>query len=158
MIKKGFIALLLAVTITGQLQAQEEEITDEQLRRYALLTEVIDLMKKDISVEVNKMIKNQEGMTGKRYVELSKTKGDEAKLTELNTTDFEKQFLALVDNLKTERTDAIKSVNSSVATKMIGNKGKTYKAIKAALKEDPAIKERFDTILAQLRTHPQANE
>ena len=157
MIKKGIIAILLAVTFTGQLQAQEE-ITDEQLRRYGLLTEIIDLMKKDISVEVNKMIKNQEGMTGKRYVELSKTKGDEAKLTELNASDFEKQFLGLTDKLTTERKDAIKTVNTALATKMIGDKGKTYKGIKAALKEDPSLKERFDAILGQLRVLPVTSE
>ena len=150
-IKRAVLAtLFLGVLLANSAKAQDE-ITDEQLRKYAVLQEVIDLMKKDISVEINGMIKAQDGISGKRYVEISKTKGDEAKLAALNATDLEIKFLQLTNDLKNDRTDAIKTVNSAIATKMLGNKGKVYKKIKDALAADEAVKARYDAIVAVIK-------
>ncbi len=144
-----FFAMLMVVSIVKADGA--DEITDEQLWKYALLNEVIDQMKADISTEINGMIANQEGIDGKRYVELSKAGGDEAKLAELGATDFEKQFLDLVEKEKEDRIEAIKTVNQELATKMVGDKGKTYKAIKAALASDSELKARYDEIAAKIK-------
>ena len=145
-----FATLFLAMVLVNSAKAQDE-ITDEQLRKYAVLQEVIDLMKKDISTEINAMIKAQDGITGKRYVEISKTKGNEAKLVELNATDLEVKFLQLTNDLKNNRTEAIKTVNSAIATKMLGEKGKVYKRIKGALASDEALKARYDAIVAVIK-------
>ena len=145
-----FATLFLALVLVNSAKAQDE-ITDEQLRKYAVLQEVIDLMKKDISTEINAMIKAQDGITGKRYVEISKTKWNEAKLAELNATDLEVKFLQLTNDLKNDRTEAIKTVNSAIATKMLGEKGKVYKRIKGALASDEALKVRYDAIVAVIK-------
>ena len=150
-IKSAVLASLFLGLILANSAKAQDEITDEQLRRYALLKEVIDLMKKDISTEINAMIKAQEGINGKRYVEISKTKGDEAKLAELNATDLEIKFLQLTNDLKNDRTDAIKTVNTAIATKMVGKKGKVYKRIKDALAADEAVKARYDAIVAIIK-------
>jgi hypothetical protein len=143
--------LLLSTLFSSTLLAQDSEITSQDLRKYALLNEVINMMKKDLSAEVNGMIKNQEGMTGKRYKELASTKGDEAKLTEIEAKDYEIKFLELVSNLKDERTKAIKLVNQELATKMVGNRGKTYKSIKAELKSNEELKSQYDEIVVSLQ-------
>jgi len=129
----------------------QESITDDDLRKYALLDEVIDLMKKDLSAEVNAMIKSQEGMTGQRYKELAATKGDADKLTTIEAKDYEIKFLELIDKLKDERIQAIKTVNQELATKMVGDRGKTYKAIKSALVSDADLKARYDAIVGSLQ-------
>ena len=150
--KKLFPLFFVLMTLFGVARADEnEEITDEALWKYALLNEVIEQMKKDISNVVNEMIANQEGIDGKRYVELAKAGGDEAKLAELEATDFEKKFLELVEKEKTERIEAIKTVNQELATKMVGDNGKTYKAIKAALDSDAGLKARYDEIVAEIQ-------
>jgi len=149
---KGFKFLMIAMVISlaGNTVMAQDEISDNNLRKYAVLSQAIDYMKKDISIELNKMIKAQEGMTGKRYKELAATKGDEAKLTAIEAKSYEKQFLALTTKLKEDRTASIKKVNSELATKMVGDKGKIYKKIKAALKTDEALKARYEAILAQV--------
>lgn len=141
------VAILLASNISIMAQ---ETIEDSDLRKYALLNEVVTIMKKDISLELNKMIKAQDGMTGQRYKELASTKGDDVKLTEIGAKDYEIKFLELTNTLKEERIAAIKTVNSALATKMVGNKGKTYKAIKAELKTDADLKARYDAIVASM--------
>ncbi len=148
--KKLFFTMLMTVAFAPFLQAQDNEITDDDLRKYAILNQAIEYMKKDISIEVNKMIKAQEGITGKRYKELASAKGDEAKLAELGATEPEKKFLELINKFKADRLEAIKRVNSDLATKMVGNGGKTYKAIKAALKTDADLQARYQAILAQV--------
>ena len=147
---KMFIMTIMISVLAGNLVLAQDEITDADLRKYAVMSQSIEFMKKDISIELNKMIKAQEGMTGKRYKELAATKGDEAKLTAIEAKDFEKQFIALVDKLMDERKASIKEVNSDLATKMVGNKGRTYKKIKADLKTDEALKTRYEVILAQV--------
>ncbi|MEN8248666.1 MAG: hypothetical protein ABFS32_07020 [Bacteroidota bacterium] len=145
------LLVVIAVSVMGNAaMAQDKEITDSDLRKYAIMTKAIDFMKKDISVELNKMIKAQEGMTGKRYKELAATKGDEAKLAAIEAKDYEKQFIGLVNKMMDDRKAAIKQVNTELATKMVGNKGKLYKKIKADLKTDEALKARFDVILAEV--------
>lgn len=150
---KGFKMLIVTIIISvlaGNLAIAQDEITDGDLRKYAILSQSIEFMKKDISIELNKMIKAQEGMSGKRYKVLAATKGDEAKLAAIEAKDYEKQFIALVNKMMDQRKASIKSVNSDLATKMVGNKGKIYKKIKADLKTDEALSARYDLILAQV--------
>lgn len=146
--------LLLAfglLVFGGNLAYAQDEITDNDLRKYAVLSQAIEYMKKDISIELNKMIKAQEGMTGQRYKELASAKGDEAKLDAMEAKDYEKQFINLVNEFMDDRKEAIKSVNSDLATKMVGDKGKTYKQIKAELGTDEALEARYDAILAEVK-------
>lgn len=148
-VKMLIMLMVISVMATNVTYAQDE-VTDIDLRKYAILMQAVDFMKKDISIELNKMIKAQEGMTGQRYKELAATKGDDAKLADIGAKDFEKQFLDLANKMKDDRIASIKSVNSELATKMVGDKGKLYKKIKADLKADEALKARYDAILAEV--------
>jgi hypothetical protein len=147
---KMFILVVMVGVISGSAAMAQDEISDLDLRKYAIMSQAIDYMKKDISIELNKMISAQEGMTGKRYKELASTKGDEAKLAAIEAKDFEKQFLELTNKMKDERIESIKLVNSELATKMVGDKGKVYKRIKAALKTDESLKARYEVILSEV--------
>jgi hypothetical protein len=149
---KSIFLLVLGMILSLGAMAQDEEITDEQLRRYALLQEVVDIMKKEISVELNEMIKAQEGMTGARYKELAATKGDEAKMAKISAKDFEKQFFQITEDMKNDRIEAIKTVNQELATKMLGDRGKVYKRIGDALESDAALETRYEAIVAEIKT------
>lgn len=150
--KLSFLTLvLLSIVSFSQVKAQDEEISDEALRKYALLNEVVNLMKKDISVMVNGMIKSQEGMTGKRFKELQAAKGDKAKYDEMGAKEFEVKFMELVAKKQSERIDAIKTVNQELATKMVGDNGKLYKKIRSELTSNADLKAKYDQIVASLR-------
>lgn len=141
---KFILAALLMVSTLGFTQAQEEEITDENLRRYAMMMEVVDVMKSEISDLTNEMIKNQEGIDGKRYLELSKGEGEAA-------SDFEQQFMANITKMQDERKEAIQDVVQILATKMLPDGGKAYKAVKSAISSDADVKARYEAILAQIQ-------
>lgn len=145
-----FVALFLFIAGNSAV-AQDEEISNEDLRRYALMMEVIDAMKQEISDITNEMIRNQEGIDGRRYMELAKAKGDEAKLDAMGAKDFEKKFMTVITKEQEERKEAISDVVQILATKMLPGGGSTYKAIRDGLKSDTALKGRYDTIAAQLK-------
>ena len=84
--KFSFVVGLLFVMVAGTV-VNAQEITDENLRRYAIMMETVDAMKQEISDQTNMLIKNQEGMDGKRYLELAKTKGDAAQLEAIEAKD-----------------------------------------------------------------------
>ncbi len=157
LLKVIFASAVLLFAANSSALAQED-ISMDDLKKYAMLNEVINLMKKDISIEINKMIKAQDGMTGQRYKELAATKGDATKLQEAGAKDFEIQFLGLTNKLKEDRTEAIKLVNKELAIKMVGNKGKTYKSIKAELKTNDTLKANYDTIVTVLRSEVEGAE
>lgn len=142
-------SMMVLLFSVNQAKAQEE-ISDENLYRYALMMEVVESMKKEISDKTNDMIKNQEGMTGQRYLELAKTGGDEEKLTAIEAKDFEKKFLELVTNMQDEHKAAISDVLNTLANKMINGGAKGYKAIRDALSSDDAVKARYETIQQQV--------
>jgi hypothetical protein len=129
----------MALTLLLSVSSFAQEVTDEHVWKYALMTEVIDQMKADLSAAVNDLIQKQEGMTSQRYSELADGAEPE--------NDFEKQFMANVDKVKQSRVDAIKSVNSDLATKMLGGAA-VYKAVKEAVASD--MKETYEQYRQQI--------
>jgi len=148
-ITKNLVVLSLLLTFLftfSGAKAQNDEITDEDLWKYAMLESVVDAMKADISNAVNDMIKTQEGIDGKRYKELAGVINNNAKLKEMDAKEFEIKFVKLVEKVKSERIEAIKVVNQELATKMVGDNGKKYKTIKDALKNDASLEAKFKEI------------
>ncbi|MCX2744086.1 hypothetical protein OO013_09430 [Mangrovivirga sp. M17] len=138
--------------------AQDDEVTTEDLYQYALLNVTVDQMKAEISDVINDMIKNQEGIDGKRYKELAGAYGDDAKLAEIGAKDFEIKFIEVIEKEKSDRIDAIKTVNQILATKMMGDRGKKYKAVKAAVKSDDAVKAEYEAIFANIQNAQNTEE
>ncbi|MEQ9402125.1 MAG: hypothetical protein RIM99_00955 [Cyclobacteriaceae bacterium] len=135
--KRLILASIALVLITSFAKAQE--VTDELVWKYALMTEVVDQMKADLSRVVNETIQKQEGMTGQRYNELA------GGATAAN--EFETKFMASIKKIKDRRLKAIKSVNSNLATKMLGSVD-NYNAVKAAVEGDKKAK--YDEYKAQI--------
>lgn len=148
--KFNFLAALILLLSAGnavvaQDQASDEDyLTDENLRRYAMIMEIKDGMVAEISDVTNEMIKEQEGMDGKRYMELSKGEGEPAK-------EYEQKFMDAVEKMKNERVEDIKTVNQILATKLLPDGGRAYKAIKSALQSNEEVKARYQKIEAQLK-------
>jgi hypothetical protein len=140
------LGLLLAVALTS---ANAQDVTDQDLKDYAVIELAKTSITRGISPMVNDLIKQQEGMTGQRFQELQKTKGDKAKLEAIEAQDFEVQFLELVnkqiDKKKKAATDVVKLLASN------GMGATSYKATKAGIKADPAMKAKFDGFVASLK-------
>ena len=140
------IGLLLAVGFTS---ANAQDVTEDDIKNYA----IIELAKKSItngiSPLVNDMIEKQEGMTGQRFQELQKTKGDKAKLDAIEALDWEVQFLDLVNKQIDKKKKAATDVVKLLASNAMG--ASAYKATKAAISADPDMKAKFDGYVAAVQ-------
>jgi hypothetical protein len=126
----------------------QDGISDEDLRKYAILMDSIDDMKQSLLKKMGDMVKNNEGMTNARYNELSKAIGDEAKLQELKATEEEIAFINQVNEAKTQGTENITETFQTMAKDFIGVE--TYNEVKNALASDSEVKARYDQILAEV--------
>lgn len=133
------LGLLLAVGFTS---ANAQDVTDKDLKNYAIIELAKTSIVSKISPMVNDLIKKQEGMTGQRFQELQKSKGEGAE-------EWEKSFLALVNKQIDKKKKAATDVVKLLASNAMG--AATYKATKAAIKADADMKAKFDGYVAALK-------
>jgi len=149
------VGLLLAVGFTS---ANAQDVTDKDIKNYA----IIELAKKSITSEispmVNDLIKKQSAsnekqgigqFTGQRFNELKGTKGDKAKLDAIEAQEWEVAFLNMVNEKIDKKMKATKDVVNLLAKNAMG--ASAYKATKAAIAADPAMKAKFDGYVAAVQ-------
>ncbi|WP_339814632.1 hypothetical protein [uncultured Imperialibacter sp.] len=155
MTKKAKFILMLAFLASLSLQssfAQDAEaVTDEELTQYATVMNKIDSMKEDLQVRYNEVIKNNELMDeGRRFLELKKAWGDDAKLAEINATDEEKAayqgILDEYDNMVAE----FKEVYPNLIKDDLG--AALYNKVRNAMKSDAELKTKYDELLASMQS------
>ncbi|CAD5277900.1 MULTISPECIES: DUF4168 domain-containing protein [unclassified Imperialibacter] len=155
MTKKAKLMLMLAFVASLSLQssfAQDADaVTDEELTQYATVMNKIDSMKEDLQVRYNEVIKNNELMDeGRRFLELKKAWGDDAKLAEISATDEEKAayqgILDEYDNMVAE----FKEVYPNLIKDDLG--AALYNKVRNAMKSDTELKTKYDELLASMQS------
>ena len=144
---KKQLLLLILVFGFGMAFAQDE-ITDDDLKAYAIANAAVKSITSSISPMVNDLIAKQEGMTGQRFKELQDTGGNADKLAAIEAKEWEIKFLETVDNEIEERKDAAKEIINLMAKYAMG--ASTYKAIKSGLSNDPTLQARYSEIEGKL--------
>ncbi len=142
------LVLLLIFVFGFGLAFAQDEISDDDLKAYAIANAAVKSIVSSISPMVNDLIAKQEGMTGQRFKELQDTNGDADKLAAIEAKDWEIKFLDLVNGQIEERKDAAKEIINLMAKYAMG--ASTYKAIKAGLSSDPTLQARYSAIEAKI--------
>ena len=126
----------------------QEQVTDEELQKYAVAMDSINDMKTTLLKEIGDIVKEEGKMTNTRYNELSKIANDEAKLTQAKATAEEKALLKKVADKKAEGTEQINTTFQSLAKDYVG--AEAYNKIKKALTTDEELKSKYETMLKEL--------
>lgn len=130
-------------------------ISEEDLRKYAVVMDSINAMKQDLLSEITDMVKGNENITNSRYNELSKANADEAKLKEMKATPEEITFVKAVNDKKNEGAAKIGETFQTLARDYIGVE--TYNEVKNALSSDAELKARYDEILTEVQNEDSAS-
>lgn len=146
-IKVLFLFLMTSMMSTMAI-AQDDAITDEDLKKYAVAMDSIENMKGHLIETITEMVKGNEEVSASRYNELSKIIDDETKLAEAEATEVEIEFVKSVATKKEEETAKINEAFQSLAVDYIG--AKTYNAVKKALKEDEEIMAKYKALTEAL--------
>jgi hypothetical protein len=140
--------------------AQEEEVvTDEELAKFANV-EVMTSNYVDVKTEeLRNMILNNENIKGgARYNEIKAAWGDEAKMVEANVTEVEKTAFQAIQDFQDSLQESVKEYKTELIMDETILGAGTYNKVNGAIKEDPALKERLDTMIGAQKAKEAAEK
>ena len=94
----------------------------------------------------------------KRYNEIKAAWGDDAKMTEANVTEEEKAAYQAVQDFQASLTDTVKEYKTNLIMDEEVLGAGTYNKVLAATKEDPAMKEKLDQLISELKSQSEAEK
>lgn len=144
---------IVFVGLTSSVFAQSEEVTTEELMRYAVAMDSINRLTNNVIEEVTERVKNSTAITAARYNELSRIVNDSTQLVQANATAEEVAALRDILTYKDEQTAKINETFQSLAKEYIGVS--TFNKVKKALSNDKTLKQQYDSILSVVNTEIQ---
>lgn len=138
------------VLVAGVCKAQTEEISDEDLKKYAITMDSVEAMQNSLRELVAERVRNNSVMPVARYNELFKIIDDSVKLQATNATAEEIAFIKEVNDLRTENIKRINEVYQDLARDYVGVS--TFNSIHRSLKSDQELKTRYEEISEDLAT------
>mgnify|MGYP003652204311 CR=1 FL=1 len=137
----------------------EEKVTDEDLAKYANVEVTFDNYVNSKTDELKAMIlENEIFQGGGRYNEIKAAWGDEAKMTEAKVTEEEKMAYTEVKDFQESLQDVLKEYKTGlIMDEEILGAG-TYNKVLAATKADPAVQEKLDSMIAEMKAKQEAEK
>lgn len=142
-------ALILLAAMAVRAQEETATVSDDELKRYAVMMDSIDEMRISLLSEISDMVKNNEKITVTRYNELSKIIDNQEKLTEANATPEEIAAIKAVQDRKDSGTVHINDAFRTLAKEYVG--ASTYNKVRKALKANTEVKSKYQTLLDELK-------
>ena len=156
----SFMVLAFIFGLSVDLQAQDEApLTDEELKKYAMVMDFADQEKAKLKESYNAMIQEQELMTGgKRFKELKAAGGDEAKLSEIGATPEEIEVFNTIEAANNENIAAFKEAYTTKIKDKEQLGAGLYNRISKALKTDTELKTRYTAIMEAIKSERASAE
>lgn len=155
--KAWLVGMVLSLVFVQVEVSKAQEFNDEELSKYAEAVLTIDSLKADMKAKTNDLVKSNELMDkGRKFNAIKKANGDSLKLAELEITSDE---LLAYDSIQSDITTMkaqFKEDYTAVVKNDIG--ASLFNKIKKGLKNDEALKQRYDVILEELTPKPEAVE
>ncbi|MDN3203594.1 hypothetical protein [Algoriphagus sediminis] len=148
-----FGALFAFVGLASYAQEAAEAVTDEDLQKYANVEVMTSNYVDAKTEELRNMILNNEVIDGgARYNEIKAAWGDEAKMAEANVTEEEKAAFQAVKDFQDALQGSVKDYKTELIMddEILG--AGTYNKVLAATKDDPAVKEKLDKMIEEMKS------
>ena len=156
------LSLMAGVMILGVLniQAQDEEpLTDEELKKYALVMDYAEQEKERLKDDYNEMIQAEELMDGgHRFKELKEAGGDQAKLAEIEATPEEIEVFNKIEAANEENIEAFKEAYTEKIKDQDQLGAGLYNRITKELRSDDELKARYTAILEAVESERASAE
>ena len=147
-----FGAFFACMGMTGFAQEAAEEVTDEELTKFAHMEVMTEMFAAEKTEEFKAMIlENEIFQGGARYNEIKAAWGDEAKMAEAEITEEEKAAYQAVQDFQSSLQDVLKEYKTDLIMNDSILGVSTYNKVNGAIKEDPALKEKLDSLEKELK-------
>ncbi|PSL02310.1 hypothetical protein [Cecembia rubra] len=153
--KKLFLLAFLMlgiISVQGFAQDESEELTEEEIVKYASMEAKVQVFIKEKQSTMEEMIKNNEALGGgARYNEIKAAWGKEDKLAEINITEEERAAFAEIQSYIDAIGDEVKQYMTGLIMDQEVLGAATYNKVRRAMNADPAVKERINSLVAELK-------
>ncbi|WP_373522631.1 hypothetical protein [Aquiflexum sp.] len=153
--KKVFVLaffLLGILSVNTMAQDAPEEVTEEEIQKFAAMEEAVANYLEEKQEQLVEMIKTDEALGGAaRYNEIKGAWGNEDKLSEINITVEEREAFQKVQDFMDSLSEDVKKfkVDMIMDAETLG--AGTYNKIMKAMSADPAVKEKVDNLITELK-------
>lgn len=153
--KKVFVLaffLLGILSVNTMAQDAAEEVTDEEIQKFAAMEEAVANYLQEKQDQLVDMIKNDETIGGAaRYNEIKGAWGKEDKLAEINLTEEEREAYQKIQDFMDSLSEDVKKfkVDMIMDAETLG--AGTYNKIMKAMSADPSVKEKVDSLISELK-------
>lgn len=142
----------LSLAAFAQEAAVEEDVTDEELKKFANVEVMTsDFVDKKTEELKNMILENEVIDGGARYNEIKDAWGDAAKEAEIKLTEEERTAYQAIKDFQ----DTLQSSVVEYKTELIKDDTvlgvSTYNKVNGAIKEDPALKEKLDQMVEEMK-------
>ncbi|MCS5489643.1 hypothetical protein [Algoriphagus limi] len=140
-------------------EATEGAVTDEELTQYATVEVMTSQFVDQKTEELRNMILNNEVIDGgARYNEIKAAWGDDAKMTEANITEEEKAAYQAILDFQGSLQQSVVDYKTNLITDSDVISVSVYNKVLGALKEDPSVKEKLDSLIEELKQEASEGE
>lgn len=147
---KFFMTVILGIMwMSSWAQDESAAVSDDDLKRYAVMMDSIDEMRISLLAEISEMVKNNEKISVTRYNDLFKIIDNDEKLAAENATPEEVAAIKEVQARKDAGTTEINDAFKSLAKEYVG--ASTYNKVKKALGDDTEVKSKYQAMLTELK-------
>lgn len=154
----GAFFSFLALTSFAQ-TAAEDVVSEEELTKFANVEVMTSNYVQTKTEELRNMILNNEVIDGgARYNEIKAAWGDEEKLAEAEVTDEEKAAYQAVKDFQDSLQESVKEYKTELIMDEEVLGAGTYNKVNGAIKEDPALKEKLDTMVSGILAKQKAEK
>ncbi len=143
-ITKVLIPCLLMLMALGSKAQKTAEISDDDLKKYAVTMDSVAGMQESLREIVAEVVRANTVMPVSRYNELFKIAEDQEKLKAANATPEEIAFLKQIDDLRKTNIERINATYQALAKDYVGLKA--FNAIRKSLQSDQQLKARYDNL------------
>jgi hypothetical protein len=133
---------------TSTTQQAQSDISDDDLRKYAVTMDSVNGMKQSLLDEIANKVRSNDSIPVSRYNDLYKIIGDDAKLAEAKATPAEIAFVKEVNEFKNQGAAKINEQFQALAKEYVGVA--KFNKIKNSLATDNELKGRYDTIFGEV--------
>jgi hypothetical protein len=153
--RKVFVLLFLMlgfVSVKSMAQDEVEEVTEEEIMKFAAMEEAVAFYLQEKQVQLVDMIKSDETIGGAgRYNEIKAAWGKEDKLAEINITEAEKEAFQKIKDFMDSLGEDVKNykVELIMDAEVLG--AATYNKVNKAMSADPSLKEKVDSQITELK-------
>nr|WKN36867.1 hypothetical protein K4G66_31365 [Tunicatimonas sp. TK19036] len=139
--KKFLFASLFLCALFAKPVFAQDEVTNDELYKYAVVQETLDLFQSELSAQITEYVESQPSEIKNRYNALAggETPGNDA----------EKQFIDQVNSMKGERTSEFTDAYKTLIKRVLG--AQSYAKVKKAVANDSDVKQRYSTIVTAMQ-------